>query len=403
MESCDVLVIGGGPAGLSLAAAVGSGVIVVHQDAEIGKPVRTSGGSWKRHIDALGIPSRLYQTIDRLRFASTNEEFIFEADREKAVVLDVTGTYQHLAEIARQRGATIRCGHKFISIDRESPDQVISTVSDGNTRYLVRSKLVIDASGFWRAAMPLVDGIPAFERLGIGAEYELEDLSEDKHIATLFVGSRFTDPGYGWIFPTPAGTVRVGVGHCKPGNPHSPKLSLDRLMGSDLLDRYGVKTGRHVANHGGIIPNVGALQVFGKGQIIGIGDVVGHALPLVGEGIRYCIEIGRYVGELVNQNLQGKRTTESVIANYTAWWNKRWRRSFAWSQWLNERISQYNDASWDRGLRRLGKLAPDDLARLLQAELSPGVVMRIALANRDLPLKIARAYFRRQPSTRHRA
>lgn len=395
MESCDVLVIGGGPAGLSLAGTVGRGVIVVHQDAEIGKPVRTSGGSWKRHIDALGIPPKLYQTIDRLRFASTNEEFIFEADREKAVVLDVTGTYQHLAQIACQEGAEIRCGHKFISVDNQSEDRVISTVSDGNTRYLIRSRLVIDASGFWRAAMPLVDGMTAFERLGIGAEYELEDLSADKHIATLFVGSRFTDPGYGWIFPTPAGTVRVGVGHCKPGNPHSPKLSLDRLMASDLLDQYGVKTGRHIANHGGIIPNIGALKVFGKGRIIGVGDVVGHALPLVGEGIRYCIEIGRHVGALVKQNLQDKRTPESVIADYTAWWNHRWRRSFAWSQWLNERISQYNDDSWDRGLRRLGKLAPDDLARLLQAELSAGVVMRIALANRDLPLKIARAYLNR--------
>ena len=395
MESCDVLVIGGGPAGLSLAGAVGKGVIVVHQDAEIGTPVRTSGGSWKRHIDALGIPSRLYQTIDRLRFASTNETFIFEFDREKAVVLDVTGTYQHLAEIARQQGADIRCGNQFISIDRQAPDSIISTISDGQTRYLVRSKLVIDASGFWRAAMPVVDGMGAFDRLGIGAECEVEDLSDDKHVATLLVGSRFTDPGYGWIFPTPAGTVRIGVGHCKPGNPHSPKQSLKRLMASELLERYGVKTGQHIANQGGIIPNVGALQVFGKGRIIGIGDVVGHALPLVGEGIRYCIEIGRYVGALVNDHLQNKRTPESIIAQYTDWWNTRWRRPFAWSQWLNERITQYNDDSWDRGLRRLGKIAPDDIARLLQADLTPGVVMRIALANRDLPMKIARAYFKR--------
>ncbi len=395
METCDVLVIGGGPAGLSLAGAVGRGVIVVHQDAEIGRPVRTSGGSWKRHIDKLGIPSPLYQTINRLRFASTNEECIFEFDQEKAVVLDVTGTYQYLGDIARQNGADIRCGHQFISIDRQSTETIISTISDGNSRYLIQSKLVIDASGFWRAAMPVVDGIAAFQRLGIGAEFEREDLSDDKHIATLLVGSRFTDPGYGWIFPTPVGTVRVGVGHCKPGNPHSPKSSLNRLMASDLLGRYGVKTGRHVSNHGGIIPNVGALQAFGKGRIIGIGDVVGHALPLVGEGIRYCIEIGRYVGALVNENLQGKRTTDSVIADYTAWWNHLWRRPFAWSQWLNERITQYNDDGWDRGLRRLGKIAPDDVARLLQAELTPGVVMRIAMANRDLPLKIARAYLRR--------
>ena len=394
METCDVLVIGGGPAGLSLAGIVGQDVIVVHQDAEIGKPVRTSGGSWKRHVDALGIPSRLYQTIDRLRFASSNESFLFEFEREKAVVLDVTGTYQYLADIARTNGTDIRCGHRFISIDRQAPDKVISTISDGNTRYLIRSKLVIDASGFWRAAMPVVDGIQGFDRLGIGAEAELEDLSEDKQVATLLVGSTFTDQGYGWIFPTPSGTVRIGVGHCKPGTAGSPKSSLNRLMSSDLLSRYGVRVGKHVANHGGIIPNVGALNVFGNGRIIGVGDVVGQALPLVGEGIRYCIEIGRYVGARVVEHLQQKRSIESVLEEYTNWWNARWRRPFAWSQWLNERITQYRDEDWDRGLRRLGKIAPDDVARLLQAELSMGVTLRIAMANRDLPLKIARTYLR---------
>lgn len=394
MDSCDVLVIGGGPAGLSLAGIVGRGVIVVHQDAEIGKPVRTSGGSWKRYVDALGIPSRLYQTIDRLRFASSNESFLFEFEREKAVVLDVTGTYQYLVDIARTNGAEIRCGHRFISIDRQAPDKVISTISDGNTRYLIRSKLVIDASGFWRAAMPVVDGIQGFDRLGIGAEAELEDLSEDKQVATLLVGSTFTDQGYGWIFPTASGTVRIGVGHCKPGSAGSPKSSLNRLMASDLLSRYNVRIGQRVANHGGIIPNVGALNVFGKGRVIGVGDVVGQALPLVGEGIRYCIEIGRYVGARVVEHLQEKRTIESVLADYTAWWNARWRRPFAWSQWLNERITQYQDDDWDRGLRRLGKIAPDDVARLLQAELSMSVVLRIAIANRDLPLKIARTYLR---------
>ena len=45
MESCSVLIVGGGPAGLTIARWIGKGAIVVHKDAEIGLPVRTSGGS----------------------------------------------------------------------------------------------------------------------------------------------------------------------------------------------------------------------------------------------------------------------------------------------------------------------------------------------------------------------
>ena len=70
MESCSVLIVGGGPAGLTIARWIGKGAIVVHKDAEIGLPVRTSGGSWKSHIDALGLPASLYQVINTLRFAT---------------------------------------------------------------------------------------------------------------------------------------------------------------------------------------------------------------------------------------------------------------------------------------------------------------------------------------------
>ena len=65
---CDVLIVGGGPAGLSVASYLGDqfSSILVHQDAEIGKPVRTSGGTWVRDMKRLGIPENLYQPIDTL-------------------------------------------------------------------------------------------------------------------------------------------------------------------------------------------------------------------------------------------------------------------------------------------------------------------------------------------------
>ncbi len=387
MESCSVLIVGGGPAGLTIARWIGKGAIVVHKDAEIGLPVRTSGGSWKSHIDALGLPASLYQVINSLRFATDDEERLFDFDREKAVVLDVTGTYRHLAAHAEAAGAMVRCQQKFASIDMETADHVVSTIENGNDSYQVKSKVVIDASGYWRAVMSYVDkGI--YDRHGIGAEYEYEDLSPRHDIATLLVGGRYTNPGYGWVFPTNKKTVRVGVGHARPDTLLSPKISLEKLVHSDYLASIAIRTGACVSKHGGVIPNWGPCTQFGRGRIIGVGDSVGQALPTVGEGIRYCIEVGNYVGNLLADCVRNNGNPEAVTASYTKWWNKRYRKSFNASQWLNEKISGYTNADWNRGLHRLARVRPDDFAKMLQADISPTVALRIAIANRDLPGKI---------------
>lgn len=390
MESCSVLIVGGGPAGLTIARWIGKGAIVVHKDAEIGMPVRTSGGSWKQHIDALGLPASLYRVINTLRFATDDQERLFDFNREKAVVLDITATYRYLAAQAVAAGAEIRCHQKFASIDMETADQVVSTIEDGVHSYQIKSRVVIDASGYWRAVMSHIDkGV--YDRHGIGAEYEYEDLSPRQDIATLLVGGRYTNPGYGWVFPTSKKTVRVGVGHARPDTLLSPKISLEKLVHSDYLASIEVRTGECVSKHGGVIPNWGPCTQFGRGRIIGVGDSVGQALPTVGEGIRYCIEVGNYVGNLLADCVRSNANPEDVTANYTRWWNKRYRRSFNASQWLNERISAYTNADWNRGLHRLARVRPDDFAKMLQADISPTVALRIAIANRDLPGKILKA------------
>ena len=108
----EVIIAGGGPAGLSAAevlARAGRAVTVLEQNHEIGSPIRTSGGSFIEEMEALGIPARLYHPISRVRFLVARTIRRFSIIRSpRFCVLDVRGTFQYLAERAIEAGARIR-------------------------------------------------------------------------------------------------------------------------------------------------------------------------------------------------------------------------------------------------------------------------------------------------------
>src|SRR5205823_10385493 len=109
-HDADVVVVGGGPAGLATAAEAARGgltVVVLERGHAIGEPVRTSGGSFIKPLRRLGVPASCWHPVHSIRVIGPTADVTKRYRIARGCVLDVRRTYQWLAARAIDAGAEI--------------------------------------------------------------------------------------------------------------------------------------------------------------------------------------------------------------------------------------------------------------------------------------------------------
>ncbi len=378
----EVIIAGGGPAGLAAAetlARAGRVVTVLEQNDEIGSPIRTSGGSFLEEMEALGVPAHLYHPIRRVRFLAPNNVAVFDYPAPRFCVLDVRGTFQHLAERAIRAGAEVRLATRV-----EAPlveDGVVRGVQahtgTGGTVEL-RSRLVIDATGYRSALLKQAGLDPGFRRFGVGSEYDFFAPHCDQEEAVLLVGGAVAPSGYAWVFPWGHGRVRVGVGVIHPDSRAKPEDYLDNLVNS--AEHFGVNLqgARPVEHHTGLIPSEQFVEHFAGDGILGIGDAVGNASSLLGEGIRWAIHAGKMAGEVAARALQKGDVSRRALEPFERQWRKRFGADLRLAHRINLRIASWDDRKWDQRTELLKLLSPDQFAEAMKTNLRGRWLWRFA-------------------------
>lgn len=384
--NADVVIAGGGPAGLSAAetsARRGCSVIVVEKNHEIGSPIRTSGGSFIDELDALGIPSRLYHPISRVRFCTPHNAVTYDYPSPRLCVMDVRGVFQFLAERAIEAGAQIRLATPAVRPAIGENGFVTGVHAGGE---ILSGRVVIDATGYRSSLMkqaavrqPGLD--PGIRRFGVGAEYDLYAPKCDENEVLLIAGSDFAPSGYAWVFPWGRHRVRVGVGIIHPDSRGNPSEYLDRLMTN--LHRFDIdlRGAQPVEHHAGLIPSECFAAKFAGDGILGVGDAAGHASSLVGEGIRWAIEAGRMAGEVVADAIQKNDVSRAALAPFEKRWIKKFGRDLRLAHRLNERLARWDDRKWDERLEVLKLLTPDQFVEALKTNLTGGWLLRFVASN----------------------
>ena len=322
---CDVLVVGGGPAGSNAAryAAKGADVLVIEKKKEIGSPVQC----------AEGVSEGLFQRLDMKqdkRFISTKIDFVklispngtvikLDSDKIKymkgGMVLDREVFDKAIAKEAARNGADFLMKTRFISAKRTG-NGVSVKAKHMNEDIEIDAKIVIGADGppsIVARSLGMDTTVP-LRYMESGIQYLMTPMEVEPCIE-LFFGDCYAPGGYSWVFPKGDDQANVGLGILPSKAKNTAQYYLDKFV-----ERPRFKKAKIVEVNAGAIPVNGPLKEPYMDNLLLVGDAGRFVNPITGGGIHTAIITGNLAGQLAVEAIAKEDYSAKFLKKYNDMW-----------------------------------------------------------------------------------
>ena len=354
----DVIVIGGGPAGSTVARyAAGSGVDVLVIDGRdpIGSPLQCgelvpSNDEMRRLCPDVPDMDDLFRTPkSAISLYSKKMHLVPPSGKPlkfdfEGYVLNRVAHDEFLVELAQKSGAEYMVGTRVDKVE----DNTVH-LKDGTN---ITAKIIVDAGGhngpirrdYWNekstkipVKFVLMDG-------DFGDAVEL-------HFGSMAPG------GYAWMFPKQGG-ANIGLGIQRS---FSKGRSLNQYT-EDFISKY---EGNISFNGAGSLPMSGTIKKFVKGNYLLVGDSAGMVLPSNGAGITIAMIGGRIAGQVISEHLSNDLPLDE--------YEKRWKKQMGKVMRNSKRSFKFGSL-----LFRL----PDWILNMMFNRLTKGIIWRAVTCRR---------------------
>ncbi|MGI8646997.1 MAG: geranylgeranyl reductase family protein [Mycobacteriales bacterium] len=400
----DIAVVGAGPAGsvAAYAAAVrGLRVALIDQrsfprDKSCGDGIGPGGARLLKRLRldpvlADAVPIGAISIVGPDGTEARADVPVVDGEPQHGYVMDRKTFDNRLFAAACQAGADDYTGHK-LQVDPEI-DAAGAAIRNGQRSMTLRRgaahdsnaqevqlscRLLVGADGAYSSVRRLL-GAPAHPcRHTLLAMRAYADVPTDFEPRLMFEFSRELLPGYGWIFPSGAGWVNVGVGLTLSNTTSAPNDIRSQLSAFVARARErGLSIGPLRGHRSHHLPTAAHIPQLRYWRAALVGDSAAMINPMSGEGIVYAMTAATALVEKLPADLTDEHALHCALTDYQLWYQRSYRAHMRANHLATRIMARPNGANW---AIRAAHRNPDVMSAAVKLLFDLGHIPRRTLA-----------------------
>ena len=340
----DLIIVGGGPAGLHAAyklASAGLDVGLFDAQGEIGERAVCSGVIGIEAFSRFDLPkTSVLNTIKKVQAISpAGRKIQHNGEEPLAHVVNKAEFNRDLASRAVSAGAEMRLGQFVESIEQKKQGVVVRYRSKGcRQQEHEKARAAIIASGVNRSLTEKLGLVRPRDYLrGIQADIPLGKDGMWRP-TRIYVGQAVAPGAFGWKIPLGHGRVRVGLMSSEDPRPFF-KLLMGKIAPHLRRDQYKVSQ------------KVITQWPHGKcyaDRVLVIGEAAGHIKTTTGGGIYYGLLSAEMAADVITRAFSRNNFSEQALSSFETYCRSTFNRELETGYFFRRMIAKLPDSLLDK-------------------------------------------------------